>query len=68
MKNNLIILIVFLVVSACSTKKKLSTGDVPNRTKAEIYQSLVDRNIDFEWFSGKAKTQLDKRKFIRFSC
>lgn len=59
MKNNLIILIAFLVVSACSTKKKLSTGDVPNRTKAEIYQSLVDRNIDFEWFSGKAKTQLE---------
>lgn len=48
-----------ILVSACSTKRKLESGAVPNRSKAEVYQALVDRNIDFEWFSAKAKTQLE---------
>ncbi len=59
MKYHLIVISIIAILSACSTKKKLERGAVPTRSKAEIYQSLVDRNIDFEWFSGKAKTQLE---------
>ncbi len=59
MKYHLILVSLLVIISACSTKRKLEIGPIPDRTKAEIYQSLIDRNIDFEWFSGKAKTQLE---------
>ncbi|MBC7884861.1 MAG: DUF4292 domain-containing protein [Saprospiraceae bacterium] len=44
---------------SCRSTKNLHHGPVPTRTKAEIYQALVNRNIDFTWFDGKMDTHLE---------
>ncbi|MGB4958583.1 MAG: DUF4292 domain-containing protein [Saprospiraceae bacterium] len=49
-------LVVFMV-NGCRTIKKLPP--LPPRSKEEVVQTLLKRNIDFQWFSGKMSTSIE---------
>lgn len=52
-----IVIAILFISLGCSTTKKL--GPVPERSKEEVTRALKNRNIDFEWFSGKMSTSLE---------
>lgn len=51
------ILIVFCLFHSCATSKKVKP--LPDRSHADVIQSLLKRNIDFQWFYGKMSTSLE---------
>jgi hypothetical protein len=44
---------------SCSTTKNLKSLSLYPRTKSELYTALENRNIDFQWFTGKASTSYE---------
>ncbi|MBK9736015.1 MAG: DUF4292 domain-containing protein [Saprospiraceae bacterium] len=52
-------LVFLLILFSCGTSRRLITAPLPERTKSDIYTALVNRNIDFKWFSGRMSTELD---------
>lgn len=48
-------MVVFLM--ACSSKKRIST--IENRSKVELINALINRNLAFEWFEGKCSTSIE---------
>jgi len=49
-----------MVISGCRTKKIIKhSGPVPDRSKTEILNALVNHNYDFEWYSCETGITLD---------
>jgi hypothetical protein len=46
-----------IILASCKSTKRL--GPMPDRSQFEITKALKDRNIDFDWFSGKMSTALE---------
>ena len=60
--HTLVLLMVGILIglSACGGKKPIVyKGEMPERDSAEVMASLVDRNVDFDWFASKASAKIE---------
>ena len=57
MRYFLFLSVLFILLSSCKSKKILQP--TPERSKSEIIQSLLERNIDFMWFNAKMSVYID---------
>lgn len=57
MKQILYISALFLLFSSCKTKQILAPAS--EKSKEEVIQALLERNIDFRWFDAKMSAYID---------
>ncbi len=57
MKHILFLCTFIFVVAGCKSKKIIES--TAERSKAEIIQSLLERNIDFRWYDAKMSAYID---------
>lgn len=48
-----------LLLSACSKKIDQVALPIPQYTRGEVYNALVEHNVDFDWWVGKGKVNIE---------
>lgn len=57
-RNLLLLAFLALAIIGCNRKSSYS-GPIPTYTKAQVYQALVQHNVDFDWWVAKGKLEME---------